>query len=70
MMHGQPPLGCLHEQKAQGGAVDRHGQRSVYDTHGPIRSIMLQICQRFQQIRHAYNIIQVALNLEIWRFSC
>ena len=66
MMHGQPSLGCLHEQKAQGGAVDRHGQCSIYDTRGPIRITMLQIFQRFQQIHHAYNIIQVALNLEIW----
>ena len=34
MMRGQPPLGCVHEQEEQGGAVDRRGQRNDYDARG------------------------------------
>jgi hypothetical protein len=62
-------LGCAHEQKARGGAVDRRGQQnpSVCDARGPyqtIRSIMKQV---FWWIRCAYVSIR-CLNLEIWRF--
>ena len=33
--------GCVHEQKAHGGAVDRRGQQkcSVCNTHGPYLNI-------------------------------
>ena len=41
-------LGCVHEQKAQGGEVDRRGQymTQFYDARGPfqmIPSIMEQV---------------------------
>ena len=53
-------LGCVHEQKAQGGEVDRCGQYIMQfcDARGPyqiIPSIMEQVFRRFQQIRCAYK---------------
>jgi hypothetical protein len=46
-------LGCAHEQKAHGGAVDRRGQeqRSVCDTHGPYQMIWSKMKQVFLSFR-------------------
>ena len=39
-------LSCAHEQKAHGGAVDRHGQqkRNVCDAGGPYQTIRSTCC--------------------------
>jgi hypothetical protein len=64
-------LGCTHEQKAHGGAVDRCGQQNTgFVTPYPtIRSIMKQVFRRFRQIGCAY-VLHRCLDLEIWRFLC
>jgi hypothetical protein len=65
-------LGCAHEQKVCGGAVDRRGKQkpSVCDTREPyqtIWSIVKQVTWRFRRTRCLYESLRW-LNLEIWQF--
>ena len=74
IMRGQPPLGCVHEQKAQGGTVDKCGQRSVYDACGPCQTIQSTCSKFFDDFDRLVVLIRRwllwQLDLEIRWFSC
>ena len=63
-------LGCVHEQKAQGGAVDRHGQQkcsfATLIHPWPLPTI-LSVMEQFFQRNRAYELLK-CLDLEIWWF--